>query len=250
MHPTLKRVARPAAELVAYTAIRSLPLGMIPARVGQLVDVATPATVIPNSEPSPLGTANINIILALLERTASIAGDIAECGVFRGATLVPTALTIKRRGLAKRVHGFDSFEGFDDAIDRDLALGGADDGDKRRGGFSHTSYQMVASKVLRLGLADIVQLHRGYFRDTLHKSAHLRFSFVHLDCDIYDSYRECLEFFYPRLTPGGIILLDEYNDPPWPGCNMAVDEFLADKVERPVEIERDNYLKWYIAKAD
>ena len=72
-----------------------------------------------------------------------------------------------------------------------------------------------------------MQLVSGYFRDTLQEFSELRFSFVHLDCDIYASYMECLEFFYPRLAPGGIILLDEYNDPPWPGCNKAVDEFLT-----------------------
>jgi hypothetical protein len=45
-----------------------------------------------------------------------------------------------------------------------------------------------------------------------------------------------------------VILFDEYNDPPWPGCNLAIDQFLADKPERPVEIERDNFQKWYIRK--
>ena len=84
--------------------------------------------------------------------------------------------------------------------------------------------------------------------DTLPRFANYRFCFAHLDCDIYQSYKETLEFFYPRMTPGAIILLDEYNDPPWPGCNRAVDEFLTDKPERLVEIESDNYRKWYLRK--
>ena len=57
-----------------------------------------------------------------------------------------------------------------------------------------------------------------------------------------------LEFFYPRVTSGGVILFDEYNDPPWPGCNKAVDEFLADKPETLQEIERDNHVKYFIRK--
>jgi len=72
---------------------------------------------------------------------------------------------------------------------------------------------------------------------------------VHLDCDLYESYRTCLEFFYPRLSMGAVVLFDEYNDPTWPGCNKAVDEFLADKKERCLEIESDNQLKYFIRKS-
>lgn len=57
-----------------------------------------------------------------------------------------------------------------------------------------------------------------------------------------------MEFFYPRINKGAVILLDEYNDPPWPGCNKAVDEFLADKAETLQKIEMDNYQKWYLRK--
>ncbi len=89
---------------------------------------------------------------------------------------------------------------------------------------------------------------KGFFATTLPQYAKHRFCFIHLDCDIYQSYRDTLAFFYPRITSGGIILFDEYNDPPWPGCNRAVDEFLSIKRETLVEIEQDNYQKWYLRK--
>jgi hypothetical protein len=50
------------------------------------------------------------------------------------------------------------------------------------------------------------------------------------------------------LTPGAIVVFDEYDDPAWPGCNAAVDEFLSDKPERLIEICRDNYVKTYFVK--
>jgi len=50
------------------------------------------------------------------------------------------------------------------------------------------------------------------------------------------------------MSPGGIILFDEYDDPPRPGGNLAVDEFLGDKSEKPVVIQMDNYEKYYIQK--
>ncbi len=48
--------------------------------------------------------------------------------------------------------------------------------------------------------------------------------------------------------PGGIILVDEYNDPPWPGCNKAVDEFLIGKPETLKETDNDNQVKYFIQK--
>ena len=58
----------------------------------------------------------------------------------------------------------------------------------------------------------------------------------------------CLDFFYPRMVPGGIILFDEYNDPAWPGANRAVDKFFANLPEQPESIVRDNFEKWFVVK--
>jgi hypothetical protein len=89
-----------------------------------------------------------------------------------------------------------------------------------------------------------VEIVAGHFEKTLVYFADKRFCFVHLDCDL----RCCLDFFYPRVVPGGIILLDEYDDPAWSGCNVAVDEFLPGKPEKLEEISRDNHLKYFIRK--
>jgi hypothetical protein len=69
-----------------------------------------------------------------------------------------------------------------------------------------------------------------------------------LDCDLYSSYKIGLEYFYLRMVPGGVILFDEYNDPPWPGCNQAVDEFLSARPETPQMIASDGYQKYYLVK--
>ncbi|HST74483.1 MAG TPA: TylF/MycF/NovP-related O-methyltransferase [Acetobacteraceae bacterium] len=220
-----------------------------PAWCGDAFEIKVPANVRRQPVSSPEGGANINVILALLERTAGIPGAIAECGVFRGSTLIPIALQVRAARLGKQVFGFDSFEGFDDTIRVDLELGGAADLQKREGGFNQTSLGYVASRIAALGLDRQITLLKGYFEQTLPRAPETRYSFVHLDCDIYGSYRQCLEHFYPRMTAGGIILFDEYNDPPWPGCNKAIDEFLSDRPERPVLIERDGYQKYYIEKA-
>jgi hypothetical protein len=84
---------------------------------------------------------------------------------------------------------------------------------------NETSYELVSAKLRHFRLSN-VQLHKGFFENTLTSVSALSFSLVHLDCDTYDSYKERLTFFNPRMPHGGIILLDEYNDLPWPGCNQ------------------------------
>jgi O-methyltransferase len=129
-----------------------------------------------------------------------------------------------------------------------VALGGDGDPRKRVGGFSNTSYEAVSQRIKQFGLSGTVTLARGYFHETLPQYADSLFCFVHLDCVIYESYRQCLAFFYPRMVAGGVILLDEYRDPPWPGCTQAVDEFVADKPEKVAEIRSDNHIKYYLRK--
>jgi hypothetical protein len=161
---------------------------------------------------------------------------------------VPTAIFLQQKKINKHVFGFDSFQGFDESVEKDIALGGSKDEQRKVGGFSQTSEELVSGKLRLFGVEQGVTLVPGYFRDSLVACSSNRFSFVHLDCDTYDSYKECLSFFYPRLNRGGIILFDEYNDPAWPGCNLAIDEYLADKPEKPQRIERDNFQKFYIEK--
>jgi O-methyltransferase len=171
-----------------------------------------------------------------------------ECGVFRGSSLIAMALYLKQRRVAKRIFGLDSFQGFDEDVHKDLQLGGADNTEKRLRGFDQTSVSHVYSKLNRFNVTDSVTLIPGHFSDTLNILPDSHFSFVHLDCDIYASYKQTLEYFYYRMSPGGIILLDEYNDPPWPGCNIAVDEFLVGKPEKLSLIAMDNHEKYFITK--
>lgn len=224
------------------------PLTDVPGWLGLMHDIKVPRGVAKLPAPTASCAANINILLALLPEAMMLEGELAECGVYRGGTLVPTGWYLKQSGTQKVAYGFDSFQGFDASVDSEIALGGRSSHTKRRGGFSDTSLEYVAAKIKRFGLQSHVRLVKGYLQQSLPQYAHLRFCFVHLDVDIYESYRLALEFFYPRMTPGAVILLDEYNDPPWPGCNKAVDEFLADKPERLESVERDNHVKYLIRK--
>lgn len=223
------------------------PLAKWPVRVGRILDLSVPLSMGRLPEPSPACASNINNMIVLLERTRNVEGDVAECGTYRGAALVALALYATQRGIDKTFHGFDSFEGFAPAIAGDMEMGGAPLSCKVPGGMNETSEALVLSKARALRLQNIV-LHKGFFEDTLAQCSERSFSFVHCDCDTYDSYKECLQFFYPRLSRGGILLLDEYNDPAWPGCNKAVDEFLRECPEELQVIQENNYQKYYFVK--
>jgi hypothetical protein len=228
--------------------LKRLPIEHWPGLPAAILNIEVPRRIVPSPTKTPTSGSNIKIIFELLERTCAVEGDVAECGVFRGSTLIPIALYLKQHRIKKQVLGFDSFEGFDESVNIDMALGGRFIETKRVGAFSDTSYEQVNLRVAQFGLSSMVTLAKGYFSETFPQFKSRRMSFVSLDCDLYQSYKECLEFFYPRLSTGGIILMDEYNDPPWPGCNKAVDEFLMGKPEKPVEIVRDNFQKWFISK--
>jgi hypothetical protein len=232
----------PVGNLIPPSRYRNRPIRSWPAVTALLYDIKVPKAV-----RAKAGGANINILFDLLDKTLSVAGDVAECGVFRGRTLVPMGVYLVQNGSPKHIFGFDSFEGFDDAVNVDVQLGGQASKDKHVAAFNETSVQFVQAKLTRFGLGNAT-LVKGFFRDTLLQHANRRFSFVHLDCDIYESYKECLAFFYPRTNPGGVILFDEYKDPRWPGCTKAIDEFLADKPEKPVLVSREKRQKYYVQK--
>ena len=231
-----KRRPSPCSPLV-----RNRPLAAWPGWLGRTLEVKVPQSVIPKSIADPTGQANINILTEMIERTRSLTGAVADCGVYKAASTVGMALFMRQHDIRKQIYAFDSFQGFSpESLARDLNLGGANNEDRKKGGFSDFGLEQVKSKILRFRL-DNVTLVPGYFNQsfkTLPPDIH--FSFVHLDVNLYESYREGLEFFYPRLDSSGIILLDEYNDPPWPGCNKAVDEFLAGKPEKLQMASRDN----------
>jgi hypothetical protein len=237
----------PLIQRLIASPYLNVPPEKWPGRVARILDLNMPQSLDRFRSPTPACGANINNILALLERARNVEGDIAECGVFRGASLAVMGLWVTQQGIDKTIHGFDSFKGFSPTIAKDIEMGGLPLNAKRPGGMSETSYGLVYSKVSALRLHNI-KLHAGFFDRTLSQVEGSTFSFIHLDCDTYDAYVECLGFFYPRLSSGGIILLDEYDDPAWPGCNKATDEFLRGKPEKLQPICEDNYLKYYFVK--
>jgi hypothetical protein len=127
---------------------------------------------------------------------------------------------------------------------------------------------MVWEKIERSGVLErfprllFIHTTKGFLRDSLPKFEPRPLVLVHLDVDLYEGYRDGLKYLYPMVVPGGIIAFDEYREfqpwnpeyvapdgrliEKWPGCTKAVDDFLADKPERP-QYHRPSG-KYYIIK--
>ena len=194
--------------------VKRWPIERCPGWLGTLHQMRVPGNVQRNAVEREAGGGNARIVFRLLAPALMLPGDVAECGVRHGQMLLSLGLFVRQRRPAKRVIGFDSFAGPGGSLEGDGALG---------------------RRVRQYGLAATVQLAQGDFLQALRRHAHRRFCFVHLERVRSASYRECLEFFYPRLAAGGVLLLDEYGDGRALGCSLAVDEFLSDT---PDEVER------------
>ena len=140
-------------------------------------------------------------LVKLLEETESLEGDVVECGVYKGGTLVTMALWLKRLGSPRWVHGFDSFEGFPEPSVHD----GPGNVEVRamKGSLGDATEEIVLAKAKRLSVEDRIILHRGFFQETLPRFLGSSLSLVHLDCDLFSSYAVCLTHLWPRLQSLG-----------------------------------------------
>jgi hypothetical protein len=150
-----------------------------------------------------------------------VPGDIAEVGVYKGNTA--RILAHAARASGRRLFLFDTFAGFDAADQAGT--------DRPSRSFADTSFEAVKKFVG----AQAVEYVVGRFPDSLSKVVIAeRFAIVHLDCDLYQPTVAGLSYFYPRLSPGGLLILHDYSSGHWGGCARAIDEFLKDRPERPV----------------
>jgi len=146
-----------------------------------------------------------------------VPGSIAELGVFRG----DQAHLLSHLFPDRTLHLFDTFEGFAEAdlgAERNAGFSAATLGD-----FAATSIELVLSKLLN---PCRVAVHKGFFPATT-VNVEDRFAFVSLDVDLHDPTAAGLEWFYPRLNPGGFIFVHDYNNDRYNGVRQAVENFVA-----------------------
>jgi hypothetical protein len=164
-------------------------------------------------------------ISKLVEQSLSVPGHIAEIGSWRGANLLFMAklLRLWDPHSNKQVHSFDSFEG--------LQNFSSEDGDaSKTKGFYQGSFEELADVISLYDFDDEIVIHKGQVETTISKllddRSEISFSLIYIDVDLYKPSLIALEQLHPRLSTGGLIVLDEWNYAMFPGETVAVREFM------------------------
>lgn len=164
-------------------------------------------------------------ILDIVRRSLPIPGHIAEFGSWRGANLLfmTKLLRILDPHGSKQVHCFDSFEGLQTFSENDCPPDG------RRGAYLG-NYEELLEMISLYHMDDEIVIHKGFVGDTLApllaSRTELSFSLIYLDMDLFAPTIEALDQLHPRLSKGGIFVLDEWNHAQYPGETVAVRDFL------------------------
>jgi predicted O-methyltransferase YrrM len=165
-----------------------------------------------------------------------IPGDLVECGVWRGGSVMMMALTLQQLGETTRnIHCFDTFEGMPPPGDVDIhhetgvrAAAILSRQERRDDSlyWAIAPLDAVQRNVAATGYpADQVIYRKGKVEETLPGQAPLEIALLRLDTDWYASTRHELETLYPRLARGGVLIIDDYGF--WRGARQATDEYLA-----------------------
>lgn len=171
-----------------------------------------------------------------------IEGDFVECGVWRGGNAMVAAELFKLYGVSKKVWLFDTFKGMTEPTENDVE---ASDGKSARmqytrdqrddhNAWCYASLADVRTNFDKRGLlSDQVIFVPGDVCQTLDQVSQIPESIcvLRLDTDWYESTKKELEVLYPKLTPGGCLIIDDYGY--WAGSKKATDEYFEARGNRP-----------------
>jgi O-methyltransferase len=159
----------------------------------------------------------------LIRLTSSVPGDTVEVGSYQGAM---SWLICQANDGHRMHHIFDSFEG--------LSEPALVDGQHWEAGALACAESVVKDNLKKFNGSFLT--YRGWVPERFSEVADRSFSFVHIDVDLFDPTFDSLEFFYPRLCSGGILVCDDYGVTTCPGATRACDDYLKDKPESMIQL--------------
>lgn len=217
---------------------------------------------------------------------SKLKGDVVESGVFRGKSLLTSALILNstNKNNTKKIWGYDTFSGFPKFSNLDkignfsklykqkkISKNHYDDVLKLQKyhkafksgnittknistskNFDNTSYDLILKKIRFFKLSKKINLIKGDFKSTMEKKKNLpkKISAGLIDCDLSDGYRSSLKYFWPRLSLNGKLFLDEYYSLKFPGPRFIVDQFIIENKNAKLIKEgiSSNFERWSIQK--
>lgn len=178
------------------------------------------------SEINGMNTDRRWMLYQLMRLVRNVPGDTAECGVYTGAGSYLICKVNQDNELFQRTHYiFDSFEG--------LSKPSGCDGEHWNEGDLFCPLEDV-----RKNLSEFhdLSIHKGWIPERFSDIEDHEFCFVHIDVDLFRPTLDSLEFFYPRMNKGGLIVCDDYGFTNCPGATQAVDQYLENKLEKMISL--------------
>lgn len=176
-----------------------------------------------------------------------VEGCLIECGVAAGSQLAMMQKTQMELGEQRQVIGFDSFEGIPYATEHDATQPAIGEIDRTKLGLLQTtgvsahSLESVIQNFESWGVSlDNVTFVKGWFEDTVKvRSKYIdSIALLRLDGDLYRSTLECMQHLFPKLSKGGVLIIDDYE---LSGCAKAIHKFI-----NPKQIKRIHNIAFYI----
>jgi O-methyltransferase len=177
---------------------------------------------------------------------SSIPGAVVECGVWRGGSMMATATTLVALADFRDLYLFDTFDGMTAPTNIDVDPAGQpaqqilEVEDRATSTvWAYAPLEDVQANMSSTGYpSELVHYVKGPVEETLPYEAPKEIALLRLDTDFYESTRHELEHLIARVSPNGVVILDDYGH--WEGARRAVDEWLDD-YERPVLFNRIDY---------
>jgi hypothetical protein len=192
-------------------------------------------------------------IFALIEAVKyvvnnNVKGDIIECGVWKGGSMMAIAKTLLNlKNLDKHLYLYDTFEGMTKPKDIDISYANVPATEKfeeikitdDKSNWNIADLEDVKKVVFSTGY-DKEKIHfvKGKVEDTIPNTAPENISLLRLDTDWYESTRHELIHLFPRLSKGGVLIIDDYGH--WKGARKAVDEYISEN-KIPILLNRIDY---------
>ncbi len=169
-----------------------------------------------------------------LEST-KIEGDLVECGVWKGGSmLIAAKRLLSHQSTSRELFLFDTFEGMSEPTDNDVSavdneaakilLGKVDKTDGDNIWCYSTEKEVLETMKLSGYPLSKIHLVKGKVENTIPHSSLNKIALLRLDTDWYESTKHELEHLYDLVVPGGVIIIDDYGH--WSGARKAVDEFI------------------------
>jgi O-methyltransferase len=168
--------------------------------------------------------------------TNKIDGDMVECGVWKGGSMLAIAETLlKFNDSGRQLYLYDTFEGMSEPTEHDISFNDQKaerllDADKNKEKNLTWAYSTLDTVKQTMSLSDYPEANihyiKGKVEDTIPATIPNKIALLRLDTDWYESTKHELTHLFPRLVKGGVLIIDDYGF--WKGARKAVDEYIAE----------------------